>query len=90
MILLPLSHYHLVHAPLSKVDVNVLFAYAVVNHDVKGKIFVDSLEAPTVFYIAHPYGMSLLLGESGHEDFNEALKVYLCNQTQSRQKPEWL
>ena len=90
MILLPLSHYHLVREPLAKVDVNVLFAYAVVNQDLLGKIFVDSLDAPTVFYIMHPYGMSLLLGESGHEEFNEALKVYLCNQDASRKKPEWL
>ncbi len=90
MILLPPHHYHLVREPLSWVDVNVLFAYSVVNRDVQGKIFVDKLDAPTVFYIVHPYGMSLLLGDTNNDSFNEALKVYLCNQDETRKKPEWL
>lgn len=90
MILLPPHHYHLVHEHLSEVDANVLFAYSVVNQEVSGKIFVDKLDAPSVFYIAHPYGMSLLLGDTHNDSFNEALRVYLCNQNEMRKKPEWL
>lgn len=88
MVLLSPCDYGLVKSALGDVDANVMFAHAVVNRDVKGTIYVDDPKVPTIFYVAHPYGMSLLFGNNVyHEDFNHALKQYLFKQ---RYASEWL
>ncbi|MCL6459699.1 MAG: GNAT family N-acetyltransferase, partial [Gorillibacterium sp.] len=45
---------------------------------------------PTVFYICHPYGMSLLFGNTENEDFNKNLYAYIMNENKVRVKNEWL
>lgn len=90
MTLLSPCDYHVVREYLHEVDTNVLFAYSVINHSVEGKIFVDDCDAPTVFYIVHPYGMALLLGDTEQKEFNHALKNYLSNHLNQRKRPEWL
>jgi len=46
---------------LQSVGMNTLFARAVLVRDAPGRVLVDSVESPSVVYIQHGYGMSLLL-----------------------------
>ena len=64
---------------LSEVKINNLFARAVVENHVSGKVYVDDTDIPTTFYVVHPYGMSLLFGKHNNQEFNQALKVYALN-----------
>jgi hypothetical protein len=84
------SSYHLAADLLSKLTINQLFARAVVEQNVDGKIYVDDTEKPTTFLIAHPYGMSLLFGNENNESFNAEFVDYALNGNLSRQKTEWL
>jgi len=90
MIELPPPLYFNARKALEGIEINALFALAVIEQHVTGKIFVDSLQNPTTFYIAHPYGMSLLVGQTTHKAFNHCLKEYLENTTQVRNRVEWL
>lgn len=76
---------------LKTIPLNTLFARSVAKHYISGRIYVnDNLSSPSTFYIAHPYGMSLLFGQTDHPKFNEALTNYLLNKDKKRVKPEWL
>jgi hypothetical protein len=88
--LLDKSNYDKVIKPLSKVAVNHLFARSVVEKKVNGSIYVDNTETPGTFYIVHPYGMSLLFGNSDNADFNRQLIDYFLNTFKIRNKHEWL
>ncbi|ASA22548.1 GNAT family N-acetyltransferase [Paenibacillus donghaensis] len=90
MLLLEPQDYYKVLLPLSQVKINTLFAEAVLRRPISGKVYVDSLEDPRTFYIAHPYGMSLLFGRSDNEAFNRQLHSYIANHTGTRQAHEWL
>ncbi|MBN1950270.1 MAG: GNAT family N-acetyltransferase [Bacteroidales bacterium] len=90
MILLDPTSYEKVIAPLTKVKINNLFARAVVEKHVTGKIYVDDPHNPASFLIAHPYGMSLLFGNSQNEDFNRELADYAFNINKVRNSHEWL
>lgn len=90
MELLHSQHYQLASEPLSKLPINQLFARAVVEGHVSGKIYVDNAEHPTTFLVAHPYGMSLLFGNENNESFNEAFVRYALNESEKRQRTEWL
>jgi len=90
MILLPKTYYGNVSEPLKDVKVNHLFARAVVEKKVRGSLFVDDPEDPSVFYVVHPYGMSLLFGARDSEGFNNKLKDYLLNTNRERNGAEWL
>ncbi len=76
--------------PLMKVTINNLFALSVVEHKVTGKVFVDNPDDPKTFYIVHPYGMSLLFGESNNEEFNNSFRNYALNINHVRDKHEWM
>ena len=83
MVLLDKSDYGKVLQPLKKVTINNLFARAVIEQTVSGKIYVDDPINPKTFYVVHPYGMTLLFGESNNEKFNKTfhykptkLKIY--------------
>lgn len=84
------DEYHKANKLLGSLPINTLFAQSVANHSVSGSIFVDDSSSPGTFYIAHPYGMSLLLGETTNRKFNEWLYDYLTNRQQKRVKDEWL
>jgi hypothetical protein len=90
MKLLEKNKYHLVENPLKEVSVNNLFARAVVENQIEGKIYVDDTDAPKTFYVLHPYGMSLLFGEYENEEFNSKFLDYALNTNKIRKKTEWL
>lgn len=90
MILLNKSNYNKLTEPLRKVTFNNLFARSVVEDKVTGSVYVDNTEKPETFYIKHPYGMSLLFGETDNDDFNSAFYDYALNTFKIRDKYEWL
>ena len=90
MNLLDINSYYKVTEPLSRVKINNLFARSVVEKQVTGHSYVDRFSDPETFYVVHPYGMSLLFGETANKEFNNHLVDYLLNSTGSRNKIEWL
>jgi hypothetical protein len=90
MYLLPVTKYYLIENELKKISFNTLFARVVVEQKVKGIVYVDNIENPTVYYVVHPYGMSLLFGKHDNYFFNLELQKYLLNFNLKRNKPEWL
>ncbi len=75
---------------LSPVSINKLFAYSVANDCVSGIVYVDNEDTPNTFYIVHPYGMSLLLGDCNNKEFNAAFREYALNTNKVREKHEWM
>lgn len=67
---LPKSNYKKAAEAIKNVAINTLFAEAVIEQKINGKIYVDNIEKPKTFYIIHPYGMTLLLGDSENNEFN--------------------
>jgi GNAT superfamily N-acetyltransferase len=90
MELLDASRYFKAMESLNHVLVNNLFARSVIEKHVTGKVYTDQADHPGSFYIVHPYGMSLLFGETGNDRFNYRLLDYLFNRNQERIKEEWL
>jgi hypothetical protein len=90
MILLDKHNYSKILEPLQHVKVNNLFARSVVEQHLTGLVYVNHAESPTTFYIVHPYGMSLLFGDTGNDDFNSWLLNYLLNTSGVRSGVEWL
>jgi len=90
MILLNPNDYFKARNPLKAVTINTLFAQAVVEKKTVGKINVDNTYAPETFLIYHPYGMSLLFGETNNEYFNAWFQDYALNTFKIRQRYEWL
>ncbi|MBC9909932.1 GNAT family N-acetyltransferase [Chitinophaga varians] len=77
-------------ASLKAAPINTLFAQAVVDGKVNGKVYTDHATHPTTYYIVHPYGMSLLWGDSSDEAFLRQLKDYVDNTQGQRPGEEWL
>lgn len=84
------KHEGIIMRLFDSVPFNTLFAKCVVNRKIEGKVFVDNEQVPKTFYILHPYGMSLLLGDSNNELFNQAFKKYVLNSNKDRNKTEWM
>ncbi|WP_343746613.1 GNAT family N-acetyltransferase [Chitinophaga sp.] len=82
--------YSALAAALKAAPINTLFAQAVVDGKVNGKVYTNNPADPRAFYIVHPYGMSLLWGDSSHEDFHRQLKDYVANVQGVRRGEEWL
>lgn len=90
MKLLEKQHYSKLVEPLQKVAFNNLFARSVVEHKIPGKVFVDDPGNPKTYYVIHPYGMSLLFGDSANETFNTSFRNYALNYNHERNKHEWM
>lgn len=90
MIELERKDFSKVVEPLKKVKINNLFARAVVENYVIGKVYVNKVDNPSTFYVVHPYGMSLLFGKHDDQDFNRAFKDYALNKDRSRTTFEWM
>jgi GNAT superfamily N-acetyltransferase len=90
VILLPKERYSNLGHCLDQVNFNHLFASAVINGTVSGKVYVDSVDNPGTFYIVHRYGMSLLVGDHSHSEFNAAFKEHALNADRSRNTHEWM
>jgi RimJ/RimL family protein N-acetyltransferase len=90
MILLTPEKYHLLSEKVKQVEFNHLFARAVIEHHVKGKVWVDDISDPQTAYLVHPYGMSLLMGDHQNDDFNRQFKNYALNTEKVRDHFEWM
>ena len=90
MVLLDKSDYGKALHALKKVTINNLFARAVIEQSVTGKVYVDDPINSATFYVVHPYGMTLLFGESNNKKFNEAFRTYALNKDKLRDKFEWM
>lgn len=83
------SEFYKAADQLSAMPINTLFARSVINHQVSGYVYASEI-SPYAFYVAHPYGMSLLYGETCNDKFNDRLLDYLVNRNQKRVRHEWL
>lgn len=90
MILLQPAHYNILKKHLYNIDFNFLFAQAVIDNDVRGRIYVDNSDDPKTFYVVHGYGMSLLGGDHTNAEFNSAFKRYVLNTNKKRTQVEWM
>ncbi|WP_212004925.1 GNAT family N-acetyltransferase [Chitinophaga sp. HK235] len=90
MVLLDKNNYHTLVGSLNATPFNTYFARAVVEQKIDGKVYVDNTGTPQTFYILHPYGMSLLLGKSDNEVFNQQFREYIINADSPRDRDEWM
>jgi GNAT superfamily N-acetyltransferase len=90
MKLLEKKNYYKLTEPLKQVTINNLFARAVIEHRVSGKVYVDDCDNPRTYYVVHPYGMSLLFGDWNNEKFNNSFRDYSLNSNRIREKYEWM
>jgi len=90
MIELEREKYSILIEPLKNVKINILFARTIIKKKVLGKIFVDNNIEPTTVYIIHPYGMTLLFGNSNNEEFNKQFADYALNINGVRNSYEWM
>src|ERR1019366_901121 len=90
MILLEKKGYFKLVALLKRVMINNLFARSIIEGHVSGMVYVDNPDCPKTCYILHPYGMSLLFGDSGNIEFNDQFKDYALNTKKTRNRHEWM
>ena len=90
MKLLPPGKYALAAPALAGVTFHNLFAWSVIERHVSGTVYVDDLKSPGIFYVVHPYGMSLLFGDISDDFVHHQLRDYLLNKNKIRQETEWL
>ncbi len=90
MILLEKHNYDLALEPIEELKINTLFAQSVIKHHITGKVYADSIEKPTTFYVIHPYGMTLLFGDLENEKFNDEYIEYILNVNKTRSQVEWM
>ncbi len=90
MVLLDKENYNIALNPLKEVKINHLFARSVVENIVYGSVYADNLKNPKVFYVYHPYGMSLLYGDSDQSNFNSRFFEYAMNINKVRGNYEWV
>lgn len=84
------SEYIKVKGLIKNTPINTLFAEAVIEQKINGKIFVDNTDKPQTCYIIHPYCMTLLLGNSENGEFNKCFKDYALNSNNIRKTNEWM
>lgn len=86
----PIKDYPKVIDSLKEMKINNLFARAVVENYVSGKVYVNDVNNPTTFYVVHPYGMTLLFGKHDNQEFNQTFKEHALNKNKLRNSHEWL
>lgn len=90
MILLEENKYEGLLMKLHLIPFNTLFARAVLEKKVTGVVYVDNTVTPNTVLISHYYGMSLLFGETNHNEFNKSLVNYMLNAENTRFKNEFM
>jgi RimJ/RimL family protein N-acetyltransferase len=90
LILLPQDRYELAIHQLMGMNINNLFARSVIENHVDGKVFVDDAINPDIFYVIHPYGMSLLFGKVSDNFCETHLKDYILCHNDLRKTTEFL
>lgn len=87
---LSLEFYPRLSKYLEEIPFNHLFARAVIEGDVRGRVFVDNITHPRSYYIVHRYGMSLLGGDSTNKEFNRTFIEHALNTSWKRSEHEWM
>lgn len=82
------AEYRRLVEPLRALAMNTLFARAVVEQDAPGRVFAYPAESPSVVYVLHSYGMSLLYGDTGIPEVNDRLLAQIVST--HRTADEWL
>jgi RimJ/RimL family protein N-acetyltransferase len=82
------AEYPRLLAPLGALEMNTLFARAVLERRAPGRVFVDAAARPSVGYVIHGYGMSLLFGSTGHAARDEQIAAQVL--ARPRDADEWL
>lgn len=90
MIEMDSRYFNKVKPMVESADLNTMFAVAVLERKIKGKVFIDDEASPASFYIQNPCGMSLLYGESKKEEFFKELADFMVNEDNVRSKYEYL
>jgi RimJ/RimL family protein N-acetyltransferase len=90
MIELEVQDYYKGLPALDQVKINTLFARAVLEQRIPGKVYADSKEKPDAFYVVHPYGMSLVYGNATNPDIQRWLSDYITDKAEIRVQAEWL
>ncbi|KWX77598.1 GNAT family N-acetyltransferase [Paenibacillus jilunlii] len=90
MIELEVQDYYKGLPALDEVKINTLFARAVLEQHIPGKVYADSKAKPGAFYVVHPYGMSLVYGNAAAPDFYHWLSDYITDRAEKRVQAEWL
>lgn len=90
MLPLPKEHYHKLSRFIDQITFNNLFARAVINQTVSGKVYVNDITDPQTWYIVHRYGMSLLGGDHTNNEFNKKFYDYAINKEKTRSIVEWM
>lgn len=90
MIKLERQDYGKAAESLRQLKINTLFADSVLRGDADGEVYADRTGEPGAFYVAHPYGMTLLYGQTEDAHFHGELAKRLTNADGRRTKVEWL
>ena len=90
MELLDKEHFSKLADRVNQIPFNNLFARAVIENLVSGKVYVDNALDIKTAYIVHPYGMTFLFGDSDNGDFNQQFKKYALNIDSKRNSFEWM
>lgn len=90
MIELEQNNYYRVIQLLNEVPFNTYFARSVVKNKVKGEVFVDNEQTPSVCLIVHKYGMSLLCGSDKNDSFNDKVADFLKNDSTNNSMAKWM
>ncbi len=90
MEILPVSDYDKAASALEEVTVNSNLTRAVVENRVIGKIYVDNITDPEIFYVSHPYGMSLLFGNVNDSFIKTDLRNYILLKDGLRTRNQWM
>jgi len=84
------DQYSRTRALVGAVPFNSLFARAVLEKKVRGRVLVDNEADPSVCLVVHKYGMSLLCGDPENRTFNRELKEFLQNDARNGNSAKWL
>ncbi|KWX87777.1 hypothetical protein AMQ83_11015 [Paenibacillus riograndensis] len=90
MIELEVEDYYRGLPALEQVKINTLFARAVLEQRIPGKVYADNKKKPGAFYVVHPYGMSLVYGNAANPDFYHWLSDYITGRAENRIQAEVL
>ena len=90
MKILATKYYPALIERVKEVPFNNLFARAVTEGKIAGKVYVDNTADIKTAYISHPYGMTLLLGSSDNDDFNDLFRKYALNTENEKSCFEWM
>jgi RimJ/RimL family protein N-acetyltransferase len=75
---------------LAQIPANTTYAEAVLRGHVAGHVFTDQATDPSLFVIAHPCGMSLLIARGSLAEAAEFVRRYCLNEGGFRHRPEYL